>query len=111
MSGNKVVILHQAAPDKPAYGDVCNGCGVCCASETCPVGLVRFVRRRGPCPALLWDEAAGRYWCGMVAWPGRFLPWLPAGLARRLTPLFARWIAAGRFCDSSVVVEGRVTPP
>jgi hypothetical protein len=84
------------APAKPAYGRPCNGCGVCCLAETCPVGRLRFLRRRGPCPALIQDRS-GRYWCGMVANPGRFLPWLPDGLARAL---MRRWIAAGIGCDS-----------
>jgi len=65
---------------------------------------VRFLRKSGPCPALIWDPADSRYWCGMVARPERYLGILPAPLARRLAPLFARWIAAGRFCDSDVTV-------
>ena len=26
-----ILHLHPAAPEKPAFGQSCNGCGVCCA--------------------------------------------------------------------------------
>jgi hypothetical protein len=98
------ISLHAEAPDKPEFGAPCNGCGVCCAIETCPVGRLRFLRKSGPCPALEWDAGARRYWCGMVRRTAAYLP-LPPALARLLSPLFARWIAAGRACDSQAVVE------
>jgi hypothetical protein len=79
------------APAKPPAGSACNGCGVCCLAEPCPVGIVVSRRRRGPCAALRWDGT--RYRCGMLAdatgWRARLL---------------ARWIAAGRGCDSSADV-------
>jgi hypothetical protein len=93
----QIVRLHRSAPAKPPLGAPCNGCGVCCAAETCALGRVVFLRKRGPCPALAWDDAAGRYWCGLVKSPPRRLAWL--------APLFTRWIAAGMACDSSAVVE------
>ena len=34
----QIVHLHRDAPPKPAPGAPCNGCGVCCAAETCPAG-------------------------------------------------------------------------
>ena len=37
--------------------------------------------------------------CGVVDEPDRWLPWLPAALARRLA---LRWIAAADGCDSDL---------
>lgn len=100
----QTIALHREAPDKPAPGAPCNGCGVCCAAEPCPASLLIFRRRRGPCPALEWhpQAAPARYRCGLMSDPQRHLRWLPAGLARRL---FARWIAAGRGCDSDAEID------
>lgn len=90
------VELHREAPAKPAEGQPCNGCGVCCALETCPLGQLRFLRRRGPCPALTWSDEAGRYHCGLL------LAHSPDSLRGRLC---ARWIAAGSGCDCSAEVQ------
>lgn len=102
----QVVHLHRAAPAKPAVGAPCNGCGVCCAAEPCPAGMLLFRRRHGPCPALAWDDTAQRYRCGLLVAPTTHLRWLPrrsSGLAARL---FARWIAAGAGCDSDAEIDG-----
>jgi len=99
------VLIDVRAPAKPAFGAGCNGCGLCCASEPCPVGMVIFRRRSGACPALTWDEASRRYVCAVVRDPASVLPWLPVRWAERLRPLFVRWIAAGKGCDSSAVFE------
>ncbi len=92
-----VIHLHPAAPAKPATGATCNGCGVCCAAEPCPLGVALSRRRSGACVALEWHEADTRYRCGALASPTRWLPWLPAPLTRALA---RRWIAAGRGCDT-----------
>jgi hypothetical protein len=84
-----VIHLHRLAPAKPAPGDACNGCGVCCAAEPCPLGIVVSRRRRGACAALRWDDAAARYRCAL-------LPEAAPAPQRRLV---ARWIAAGAGCD------------
>ncbi|MBI2309025.1 MAG: hypothetical protein HYU78_17185 [Rhodocyclales bacterium] len=102
----QLIHLHRAAPAKPAKRTSCNGCGVCCAAETCPAGMIIFRQRRGPCPALAWhgDEDGGRYRCGLLTSPASHVRWLPyagEGLARTL---FARWIAAGTGCDSDAEV-------
>ena len=90
-----VIRIHAIAPPKPAPGAACNGCGVCCLSEPCPVGMLFSLRRIGPCRGLRWekddDEAAARYSCGLMA-------------NRWLRPLFARWIAAGQGCDSDAEI-------
>lgn len=91
--------LHVAAPAKPAPGQPCNGCGVCCALETCPAARLRFRQRRGPCPALEWSAGEERYRCGLLSRPGAYLGWLPAAAESLARRLFARWIAAGIGCD------------
>jgi hypothetical protein len=95
----RVILLQPEAPAKPAVGAACNGCGVCCAADPCPLGMFISRRRHGACAALLWDSMAARYQCGAVAAPERFLRWLPASLARRLA---LRWIASARGCDADI---------
>ena len=97
----KIVYLHDAAPGKPAVGEPCNGCGLCCAQETCPAGRLRFLQAGGPCPALEWHAPEQRYRCGLLSAPERYISCLPIsgrGWAKRL---FARWISAGSGCDCS----------
>ncbi|MBU1237415.1 MAG: hypothetical protein KJ634_14455 [Gammaproteobacteria bacterium] len=101
----QLITLHARAPAKPRWGEPCNGCGVCCAAEPCPVGQLRFRRRRGACPALEWDAASSRYRCALVADPRRFIPGLPGFLHRPIAALLHRQIAAGRGCDFDATVE------
>lgn len=109
MSDRAVFIaIHPAAPPKPAEGAACNGCGVCCLIEPCPVGMVVSRKRRGACVALAWSDAESRYVCGMVMQPEAHLPgWLVAQPALR--GLASRWarrvIAAGAGCDSNATPE------
>jgi hypothetical protein len=86
-----VIRIHALAPHKPALGAACNGCGVCCLSEPCPVGMLFSLRRLGACRALRWDETSTRYRCGLMA-------------HRVLRPIVSRWIAAGQGCDSDADV-------
>jgi hypothetical protein len=102
------VHLHRAAPPKPAIGAACNGCGVCCALEPCPVARFLLGVRAGPCPALIWEEAATRYHCGMARKPASHLRWLPALLEDWAARRCLRWIAAGSGCDCDAeVVDDR----
>lgn len=94
-----IVYLHPAAPAKPPTGVACNGCGVCCAVEPCPLGMWLSRRRHGGCVALQWSGEQRRYLCGALADPARWLPWLPAPWAQRLV---RRWIAAGMACDATL---------
>jgi len=90
-----LIQIHPAAPAKPAFGAPCNGCGVCCLTQLCPLGMLRYRRARGPCPALRWENDRQRYACGMLA-----------GARHRLTRWWVRrMIAAGQGCDCSAVVE------
>jgi hypothetical protein len=88
----QIIRVHADAPLKPRLGDACNGCGVCCLAEPCPLGVLVSLRLRGPCRALRWDDATRRYRCGLA----HRSPW--ARLARRL-------IAAGAGCDSDAEVN------
>lgn len=93
-------MIHPEAPPKPTWGAPCNGCGVCCLSEPCPLGMVLSGRRQGSCAALRWDDADKRYQCGALSAPESVLRpgWRWATpLLRRLAP---RWIAAGVGCDA-----------
>jgi hypothetical protein len=79
------------APAKPAIGEPCNGCGLCCLAEPCPLGMLLSLRRTGRCRKLRWSDAERRYRCGVLDHGGR--------LQRRLA---ARWIAAGAGCDATI---------
>lgn len=97
----EIIRLHRAAPPKPAVGAPCNGCGVCCALETCPAARLRFLQAAGPCPALEWMPAENRYRCGLLQRPAHYLGLLPRFAEASARRLFARWIAAGAGCDCS----------
>ncbi len=109
MSSYRTITIHRAAPPKPKLGATCNGCGVCCLAEPCPVGILVSRRRAGACKALRWIQSESRYRCGVVDEPRAFLPrWLPAraiGADRVLARLVLRMIAAGRGCDSDATIE------
>jgi len=98
----QVVWLHPQSPAKPPLGAPCNGCGLCCAAEPCPLGIALTRRRRGRCVALQWDEDGRRHQCGALADPRahlRALRWLPMPWLQRLV---RRWIGAGVGCDSTL---------
>lgn len=107
----QVIRLHPAAPPKPPEAAPCNGCGVCCAAEPCPIGVLVSGRRTGSCAALSWNDAGGLYRCGLAGDPRQVLPWLPALAAPLLGRLARRWISAASGCDSSLVVEAPSTGP
>ncbi len=103
----QVIQLHPEAPAQPAEGAPCNGCGVCCASEPCPLGAIASGRRHGACAALVWNEHSANYRCGLIERPAAHLP---AGLrwgAPLLARLARRSIASGIGCDAGLGVEGR----
>jgi hypothetical protein len=100
----QVVQVQPHAPAKPAFGTPCNGCGLCCLSAPCPLGMVLSRRRRGACSALRWDEAQRRYLCGALSEPATVLG------ARWLAPLARRWIAAGIGCDARLTAQADDAP-
>nr|WP_185970049.1 hypothetical protein [Tepidimonas alkaliphilus] len=99
-----VLWLHPQAPPKPPPGAPCNGCGVCCAWQPCPLGWLVSRRRQGPCAALHWDEPTARYRCGLLnaATPQSGLTAMRRAWRRFWQAAVARWIAAGRGCDCDV---------
>lgn len=101
----QIIYLHTAAPAKPAPGEPCNGCGVCCALETCPAARLRFLKIDGPCPALSWSNDAQRYHCGLLVTPRTFLGMLPKGAEPIAQKMLARWIAAGKGCDCTADIQ------
>ncbi|MBI5918613.1 MAG: hypothetical protein HY849_04480 [Nitrosomonadales bacterium] len=106
----QTIELDPQASAKPALGERCNGCGVCCAAEPCPVALVLLLQRRGRCRALLWQEAEARYVCGLVVAPHRHSWLIPARWSAGAGRLLATRIAAGAGCDSAAEVEPITTP-
>jgi hypothetical protein len=117
MPVEQIIHIHPQAPVKPAWGQPCNGCGVCCLAEPCPIGVVVSRRRTGACTALTWSTAQGRYLCGVLdgalrrqaaaaARPG----WRGA-LLRLAAGLWARWvrrhIASGVGCDASFETQAQ----
>ena len=96
----QVIHIHARAPAKPLPGEACNGCGVCCLAEPCPLGRLLTGHGQGACAALQWHAFPQRYRCGAVANPQGVWPWLPAAAAPLASRLALRWISAARGCDS-----------
>ena len=103
----QIIHIEPAAPAKPAFGAPCNGCGVCCLAEPCPLGIVLSGKRHGACDALVWVATGVHYRCGALVEPRvvlqRRLPnglgWLGGWLAPVLRRMAQRWISAGTGCD------------
>ncbi|VWX61244.1 conserved hypothetical protein [Burkholderiales bacterium 8X] len=101
----QVILLRVEAPAKPSVGESCNGCGICCTSEPCPVGMLFSRRASGPCAVLEFSEEEGRYRCGLVTDSAKWLPKILRGAAPWMSKAALRFVAAGRGCDSSVEVQ------
>lgn len=102
--------IESEAPHKPAVGAPCNGCGVCCLMEPCPLGVLLSGRRSGTCSALRWQPSGRQYRCGALTeapdvlrerLPG-FAQFALPSLVWLLARLGKRWIAAGVGCDCEV---------
>ncbi|HTY03690.1 MAG TPA: hypothetical protein VMC81_08175 [Rhodocyclaceae bacterium] len=91
--------LRAEAPAKPSHGEACNGCGICCAMEPCPVAWFLLRIDGGACPALEWQGERRRYACGMARNPAHHLRWLPRRFEPAAARFFMRRIAAGTGCD------------
>ena len=102
----QTIQIHVDAPPKPALGAACNGCGVCCAAEPCPAGMLISGRRHGSCKALVWRDAlpgqAARYLCGLLVEPARFTGIRSAAVNRWLVAVASRSISAGSGCDATL---------
>ena len=104
-AGWQLLHIHPAAPAKPAVGAPCNGCGVCCLSAPCPLGILLSGRRTGACAALRWEDAQARYLCGAISQPADVLGPRWRWAAPLLGRWARRWVAAGIGCDSTLEVE------
>ncbi|WP_409827282.1 hypothetical protein [Acidovorax sp.] len=104
-----VVWLHPDAPAKPLEGAPCNGCGLCCLTEPCPLGAIVSRKRMGACKALRWSDADRRYWCGMVLDPGSVTGLTHPWAVRVLATLARRWIASSVGCDAQL--QTQAVPP
>jgi len=102
LSPYQVIHIHPAAPPQPALGAPCNGCGVCCLAEPCPLGRVISRKQQGACDALRWDEVQGLYRCGALSDAAGVLGSRWAWAAPLFRRLARRWIAAGIGCDASL---------
>ncbi|MFZ6770871.1 hypothetical protein ACO0LM_27775 [Undibacterium sp. Di26W] len=105
-----IIWLKADAPMKPAVGQACNGCGVCCAAEPCPVARFFLWQLRDSCRALEWHADVLQYRCGMLRQPSVYLPWLPAIWQTWFARRVRRWIAAGTACDSDALVASGTLP-
>ena len=98
----RVIRLRAEAPPKPAPGQPCNGCGVCCAWAPCPLGILVSRRASGRCRALRWDANQSLYRCAMVSQPRSVWRWWPAWGDAALRALARRWISAASGCDADL---------
>lgn len=105
MTRPQTIRIHAAAPPKPVWGATCNGCGVCCAAEPCPIGVLVSGRRSGSCKALEWRDAEQRYVCGVVSAPERYLGVGSGRIGQALSALARRMISAGTGCDSDAQIS------
>lgn len=56
--------VEDRGPEKPKFGATCNGCGVCCMVQLCPLATVHLPpQATAPCPMLHFHD--GRFWCGL----------------------------------------------
>lgn len=90
-------------PIKPAFGAPCNGCGYCCQTEACELSRKFLDSDKAPCIAL--EQDGGRYYCGLVRDPGRYLGlpdegWRHAAAREVLSHEFAFALRLGAGCDS-----------
>ena len=109
-AAHQVIHIHPEAPPKPPEGAPCNGCGVCCLAEPCPVGMLISRKRQGACDVLRWSGLQGRYVCGLLA-EGDDGGEGSAPLWRRLWRAWARrLISAGSGCDASLEVSRACDP-
>lgn len=105
---HRTIHIHPEAPPKPALGAPCNGCGVCCLAEPCPLGMLISRSRTGACKALRWSEQGVRYQCGAISDPAGVLGLRWAWGAALFGRLARRWVAAGVGCDADWATH---TPP
>lgn len=97
----RIEAFTARAPEKPAFGSPCNGCGFCCAAEPCGVArqFVPGATDGAPCPAMEFEH--GRFWCGMVRRPGYYLG-LPAWGDEEMGAMIGEALGTGKGCCADV---------
>lgn len=101
----RVIHLRADAPAMPAPAAPCNGCGVCCAHQPCPLGMLVSGRRQGRCRALAWDGTVQMYRCRMISRPGAVWRWWPAWAHPLLSRAARRWISSASGCDAQLEIQ------
>lgn len=101
---SKSLPVIQRAPEKPEWGSPCNGCGYCCAVETCGLARQFMGAMVAPCPAMEFE--AGRFWCGLVRDPAKYLG-VAAWASDSLRSSFELLLGIGRGCDSDAPAATR----
>ena len=87
--------------DRPGYMKPCNGCGQCCKDEACSLSVKYLHSEVAPCIAL--EHQDGRYWCGLVRDPAKYLglkEWAQEWAVIELSPHFAYALRLGAGCDA-----------
>lgn len=87
--------------DYPGYEKPCNGCGHCCKEEACDLSVKYLKSTVAPCVAL--EHQDGRYWCGLVRNPAKYLglqEWANEVALRELSPYFSYALRLGAGCDA-----------
>ena len=98
--GAAPIIEGWPGVQKPAYGQPCNGCGLCCIAQQCPLSLAIF-GKRGVCPAL--ERGEGKtLTCGLVRSTGDYVADLPAWGGAALSEAFGLLLGAGVGCDGTM---------
>ena len=89
------------------YPHPCTHCGLCCIAEVCPVGMrLMRVEKKGPCPALEWDEKdENKSRCGLLAHPEKYVP--ASALPAVLNAPMLEIMGAGKGCCMAARVIGR----
>lgn len=89
-------------PDKPRYGEPCNGCGMCCIAIQCVVSVALFGEKE-LCPAL--TEAGNALACGLMIDTAAHVPDMTAWGGKALTETFSLMIGSGIGCDGQTEDE------
>jgi len=71
---------------------------LCCALQLCPLAVEFLASAEAPCPAM--EFADGRFWCGLVRYPSRYLG-TPVFSNRLIRPMVFAELSIGEGCDAS----------
>ena len=94
--------MTQTTPEKPAYGSPCNGCGMCCIAEQCPISQMLF-GEHDLCPAL--TRMGNVYACGLLCDTARYAVPVSDKVDSALRAAIAYLLGAGRGCDARLIEE------